>query len=304
MSFSVEQIRPLFDFQSHFLDLDGIRCHYVDEGSGDPVVMVHGNPSWSFMYRHLITGLRADHRVIAPDHIGCGFSEKPDDSRYSYTLSRRVDDFEKLLDRVGVTQDITLVAHDWGGVIAMTYATRHPERVRRIVLFNTAAFLLPSWKSLHWTLRLCRDSRLFAFLIRRFNLFSWGASWLGCRKRPMSRPVRRAYTAPYDSWGNRIATLRFVQDIPLTAEDPAYTVILQTQESLQRLQEVPMMICWGEKDFVFDGDFLNEWQRRFPNAEIHRFNAAGHYVLEDESEAILPLVRDFIAKHPLTPRAA
>ncbi len=304
MSSWLEQIRPLFDFHPHFQDLDGIRCHYLDEGSGETVVMVHGNPSWSFMFRELVDGLRDRCRVIVPDHIGCGLSDKPDDSRYTYTLGRRVADLESLLDGLGANRDLTLVAHDWGGVIAMTYATRHPERVRRIVLFNTAAFLLPSWKSLHWTLRLCRDSRLFAMLIRRFNLFSWGASWIGCRRRRMSRPVRRAYTAPYDSWKNRIATLRFVQDIPLTPEDPAYEVLRQTQENLDSLQNVPMMICWGEKDFVFDGDFLDEWRRRFPKAEIHRFKAAGHYVLEDESEAILPLVRDFISKHPLTPRAA
>ncbi len=304
MSLSVDSIRPLFDFQPHFADLSGHRCHYLDEGAGEPVVMVHGNPTWSFMYRDLARALRKDRRVVAPDHIGCGLSDKPGDDRYRYTLEQRVDDLERLLDGLGLTSDLTLVAHDWGGIIAMTYATRHPERVRRIVLLNTAAFLLPSWKPLHWSLRVCRDSAVAAFLIRRFNLFSFVASWVGCRKRRMPAEVRRGYRAPYDSWRNRIATLRFVQDIPLAPNDPAYAVIRQTEENLPRLRSVPMMICWGEKDFVFDEDFLNEWIRRFPEAEIHRFEQAGHYVLEDESEQILELVDEFLAKNPLEPQAA
>lgn len=304
MAFSVRQIRRLYDFQSHFAYLGGHRCHYLDEGAGQPVVMVHGNPSWSFMYRDLARELRNDFRVIVPDHIGCGLSDKPPDSLYPYTLERRVRDLEELLEKLGAISDLTLVAHDWGGVIGMTYAVRHPQRIARLTLFNTAAFLLPSWKSLHWTLRVCRDSRLAAFLIRRFNLFSWAASWLGCRRKPMAKEVRRAYTGPYDSWRNRIATLRFVQDIPLVPSDRSFPVLQETERKLPELHGLPMLICWGEKDFVFDRDFLAEWERRFPEAEVHRFPEAGHYVLEDESERIAPLVRRFIAGHPLKPQTA
>ncbi len=108
------------------VDRRGLRLHYIDEGSGDPVVMVHGNPTWSFLYRGLIDELRDSRRRIVPDHIGCGLSDKPDDSRYHYTLASRVDDLEFLLDHLGVDRDIILVLHDWGGMIGMAYAARHP----------------------------------------------------------------------------------------------------------------------------------------------------------------------------------
>ncbi len=118
----------------------GLRYHYIDEGQGPPVVMVHGNPSWSIYYRNLVEALRSTHRCIVPDHIGCGFSDKPDDSNYAYTLSQRIEDLESLLESLNLTEPITLVVHDWGGAIGMGYATRHPEKIARLVILNTAAF--------------------------------------------------------------------------------------------------------------------------------------------------------------------
>src|SRR5205823_3246531 len=111
-----------------------------------PVVMLHGNPTWSFYYRNLVLSLRDSYRTIVPDHIGCGLSDKPDDSRYRYTLESRVTDLEALLEHLGVTCDITLVVHDWGGMIGLAYAVRHPERIRRLVILNTGAFHLPRTK--------------------------------------------------------------------------------------------------------------------------------------------------------------
>ena len=112
---------------------DGLRQHYLDEGDGAPVVMVHGNPTWSFFYRRLVEALSPTRRCIVPDHIGCGLSDKPDDSRYEYTLERRVDDLEALLDHLGVREDVSLVVHDWGGMIGTSYAARHPDRIRKMV---------------------------------------------------------------------------------------------------------------------------------------------------------------------------
>ncbi len=296
MSFSVDRIRHLYDFQPHYLDLEGQRYHYLDEGQGEPVVMVHGNPSWSFMYRELARSLRKTCRVIVPDHMGCGLSDKPDSSVYPYTLERRADDLEELLDQLGITSNITLVVHDWGGPIGMRFATRHPDRIARLVIFNTAAFLLPGMKKLHWSLHFCRSSRLAAFLILKFNAFARVATYMGCRSQPMPREIRRAYAGPYDSSKNRIANLAFVRDIPLSPTDPAYAPLQEIQEKLDRFQETPMLICWGERDFVFDRDFLEEWIKRFPQADVHRFPEAGHYVLEELPEVIIPLVKEFLEK--------
>jgi haloalkane dehalogenase len=297
MSFSVDRIRHLYDFQSHFLDLEGQRYHYLDEGQGEPVVMVHGNPSWSFMYRELVGSLRKTYRVIAPDHMGCGLSDKPDGSQYEYTLERRAGDLEQLLDQLGVTSKINLVVHDWGGPIGMLFAVRHPDRIARLVVFNTAAFLLPEAKTLHWSLLFARNSQLAAFLILKFNAFARVATFMGCRSKRMPREIRHAYAGPYDSSKNRIATLAFVRDIPLSPSDPAYAPLQEVEEKLDQFQQTPMLICWGEKDFAFDRDFLEEWVKRFPQAQVHRFPEAGHYVLEELPELVIPLVREFLGNH-------
>ncbi len=296
MSFSVDQIKNLYDFRSHYLNRRGHQYHFLDEGQGEPLVMLHGNPSWSFMYRELVRAFRETHRTVVPDHIGCGLSDKPPSQEYRYTLEERVSDLEALLNEMGIQSNITLIMHDWGGPIGMTYAARHPSRIGKLIVLNSTAFLLPPGKALHWSLSLCRNSQVAQFFILRFNAFARIAGYFGFRK-PMPRGIRRAYRGPYDSWKNRIATLRFVQDIPLTPTDPSYGLLQQTQEDLYRFQETPMLICWGERDFIFDEDFLREWIRRFPKAQVHRFPEAGHYVLEELPASIVPVIRDFLATH-------
>jgi haloalkane dehalogenase len=290
-------VTDLYPFTGHFLDRDGARLHYLDEGAGEPVVMLHGNPTWSFYYRDLVRTLRTDYRVVVPDHVGCGRSDKPDDARYDYTLASRVHDLEALLDHLHMGNNLTLVLHDWGGLIGMAYTSRHPERIRRLVVLNTAAFRLPEGKRLPWSLRLCRTA-LGPLLVRGLNVFCRGALRTCCT-RPLSPAVRAGYLAPYDSWDHRRAVLRFVQDIPLRPGDRAFDLLLETEKSLPRFRAVPMLICWGEKDFVFDRDFLREWTRHFPEAEVQRFPEAGHYVLEDAGAEIIPRVQRFLQSHPV-----
>jgi haloalkane dehalogenase len=278
----------------------GLRLAYRDEGQGDPVVMVHGNPTWSFYFRDLAAGLRDRYRVIVPDHIGCGLSDKPGDDRYEYTLESRARDLETLLDHLGLTRDITLVLHDWGGMIGMTWASWYPARVRRLVVLNTAAFLLPPDRKLPWQLRLVRNPLLGPLLVRGLNLFSRGAV-RSCVVKPLAPEVKAGYLAPYDSWANRISVLRFVQDIPLRPGDRAYGLVRSVMEGLHRFQGLPLLLCWGEKDFVFDEQFLGEWLLRFPSAEVHRFPQAGHFVLEDAGAEVLALVREFLSRHPIRP---
>ena len=288
--------RELYPFAGQHLDLDGLDYHYLDEGSGAPIVMVHGNPTWSFYYRDLVRALRDRYRVLVPDHIGCGFSDKPDDSRYRYTLDQRVADLGAFLDHVEPDKPITLVAHDWGGMIAMAWAVRHPERVARIVRMNTAAFLLPDAMSMPATLDFVRNTRFASFCVRHFNLFSRGATWMAPAKR-LSKPLRDAYCAPYDTPDHRIATLRFVQDIPLAPGDPAYDTVSEVAAGLKQFSDTPILLLWGEKDFVFKTKVLSIFEAIWPHAEVHRFPAAGHYVLEDASAEIQPLIRDFLTRH-------
>ncbi|OQY21543.1 MAG: alpha/beta hydrolase [Desulfobacteraceae bacterium 4572_35.2] len=237
---------------------------------------------------------------MVPDHIGCGLSDKPDDSRYTYTLTNRVANLEQLLESLDIKEQITLVVHDWGGMIGMAYATKYPERIKKLVILNTGAFHLPTDKPLPLSLKICRDTAVGSFLIRAANAFSLIASWVGCKMNPMPRALRCAYTAPYNSWKNRIATLRFVQDIPLAPSDTAYAEVSRVESKLNTLTEKPMLICWGGKDFVFDRHFLKQWKQNFPNADVHTWRNGGHYILEDASDEVIPMVCDFIRQSPTT----
>jgi len=283
-----------YPFTSNYLDLDGLKYHYLDEGTGPTVVMLHGNPSWSFYYRNLVKELSNRFRCIVPDHIGCGLSDKPSDDRYDYTLPRRVADLEQLLDNLQLNEKITLVVHDWGGMIGMAYAVRHPERISRLVILNTGAFPLPKAKPFPLGLRICRDTWLGTLLVRGFNAFSRGAARVGCKENPMSAELRGLYELPYDTWQNRIATLRFVQDIPLVPGDRNYDLISNVANGIDQFADLPILICWGEKDFVFDRHFLAEWKRRFPAAELHSYPEAGHYILEDRQDVVVPLISEFM----------
>jgi haloalkane dehalogenase len=267
--------------------------------------MVHGNPTWSFYFRNLVKGLSGAYRTIVPDHVGCGLSDKPPDALYDYVLERRVDDLEALLDHCGVTRDITLLMHDWGGMIGLAFATRHPGRIKRLIVLNTAGFGLPPGRELPWQVAVVRKLPLSSVLTRGLNAFSRGAN-LTCSVRPgrMTDAVKRAYLLPHDSWANRISVQRFVEDIPLAPGDRSYDVVKNVSDNLGQFANVPLLVCWGMKDYVFDAHFLAEWRRRLPHGEVHAFADAGHYVLEDAHEEILPLVKDFLVRHPLAERAA
>ena len=279
----------------------GLSMSYLDEGprDGDVVVMLHGNPSWSYYWRNLVSGLSHKYRCIAPDHIGMGLSDKPDDSRYDYTLQSRVDDLAALLDHLGIDGPMTLAVHDWGGMIGFGWALAHAEQVQRLVILNTAAFPLPSSKPMPWQLSLGRDSRFGAFIIRAFNAFSSGASYLGVESK-MPSEVRRAYVSPYNNWANRISTLRFMQDIPLAPGDKAWALLEQAGRRLPEFADRPAFIGWGLKDFVFDHHFLAGFRAALPDAEVQAFEDAGHYVLEDKQDVLVPAIRRFLDTHPLS----
>ncbi len=283
-----------YPFDENFVEVrGGHRMHYIDEGDGAAVVMVHGNPTWSFYYRNLVRRLSGDFRAVAVDHIGCGKSDKPGDEDYEYTLERRVEDLDRFLSETIDDDKLTLVMHDWGGMIGMSWAVRNPERIERIVLMNTAAFHLPESKRLPFSLWLARNTRAGAFLVEKFNAFSRGAARF-CVTDKMPREVAEGYMAPYSSPEDRIATLRFVQDIPLKAEDEGYDLVSETEEKLPDLADRPILIGWGYRDFVFDEHFLARWRQIYPDAEYAEYPEAGHYVLEDRAEELGAEIEDFL----------
>jgi haloalkane dehalogenase len=272
---------------------------YLDEGAGEPIVMVHGNPTWSYYFRSLVLALRGSYRCVVPDHMGCGLSDKPSVSQYDYALKSRVDDLESLLDSLGLRENLTLVLQDWGGMIGMAFAARHPERVKRIIATNTGAFPLPKSKPFPWSLWLGRNTRLGAWMILKQNAFCRIAARWCVTRRPLPREVREMFLKPYDTPEHRVAVLKFVQTIPLSERDPGYDIVRDTAASLHRFASVPTLLLWGMRDFVFDRHFLRDWQRYFPHAETHQWPDCGHYLLEDATDEVIMRVREFLVKHPI-----
>ncbi|MFQ5716952.1 MAG: alpha/beta fold hydrolase [Nitrospinales bacterium] len=290
----LEAFKELYPFQSRYLHLDSLRYHYLDEGRGETILMLHGNPTWSFYYRNLIIGLKDKYRCVVPDHMGCGLSDKP--QKYDYTLARHIQNLETLADHLDL-RDISLVMHDWGGAIGMGYAVRHPSRVKRLILFNTAAFLS---QRIPLSINLCRMPVVGPVAIRCFNAFAGLAVFRACKRRERMTPqVRSGYLAPYDSYANRVANLRFVQDIPMSPKAPSYSLVQSIESQLEKFRDRTVLILWGKRDFCFDDYYLERWRGYFPDAEIHEFPDAGHYVVEDAHERIVPLMRQFLGGRPL-----
>ena len=290
--------RELYPFDSRYLSLGPHRLHYIDERGGEPLLFVHGNPTWSFYWRNLILGLRDRYRCIAVDHIGCGLSDKPQD--YPYTLQQRIDDLVQVVERLDL-RGATLLAHDWGGAIGLGTVQRLKERFGRIVLFNTGAFPPPF---VPLRIAICRTPILGALAVRRLNSFARAALTIAVEKpERMTGDVRSGLLAPYDNWANRVAVDRFVRDIPFTRRHPTWQVLERIEAGLGALAGWPIQLIWGMRDWCFRPECLERFIGHWPKAEVHRLDDCGHYVIEDAYERIVPLVRDFLANHPVRPQS-
>jgi haloalkane dehalogenase len=291
-------LQPLYPFSpQQFTTPGGARMSYLDEGgggqgsapAGEAVLMLHGNPTWSFYYRDLVKALAPRLRCIVPDHIGMGLSEKPEN--YSYTLAQRIDDVAALVSRLGLTR-VHLVVHDWGGAIGFGFAARRPDLVGRIVVLNTGAF--PSQR-IPARIALCKTGFPGTALVRGLNGFAWPATWMSMARRSLSAVEKKGYLLPYDSWANRVAVDAFVKDIPLSESHPSWSALVATASGIERLRDNPALILWGGRDFCFNDSFYAEWRKRLPGADALYLADAGHYVLDDAREEVLPRIASFLA---------
>jgi cis-3-alkyl-4-acyloxetan-2-one decarboxylase len=266
------------------------RMSYLDEGprSESAVLMLHGNPTWSFYYRHLVQALAPTRRCVAPDHVGMGLSAKPQD--YNYTLATRIADIEALVATLGLKQ-IDLVVHDWGGAIGFGFAAKRPQLIRRIVILNTAAFTIDR---IPGRIAICKAPFIGPLLVRGFNGFAGPATSMAMHRRVLTDDEKHGYLVPYDSWANRVAVSAFVQDIPMDEEHRSWSTLKAIEHKLVDFQSHPAMFVWGGKDFCFDDVFLARWRQFLPRAEVHRIADAGHYVLEDAREEVVPRITQFL----------
>jgi cis-3-alkyl-4-acyloxetan-2-one decarboxylase len=291
----LESWRDLYPFSGQEIRVGGLRYHYVDEGRGKPLLFVHGNPTWSFYWRELIKAFRGSYRAIAPDHIGCGLSEKPHAAAYSFRLSQRIDDLLTLVRHLDL-REVTLLAHDWGGAIGLGAAVAEPDRFSRIVLFNTAAFR-SSW--MPWRIRVCRTPLLGRLGVQGLNGFARAALAMATALPGGLAPaVRAGLVAPYDNWRHREAIYRFVQDIPMRPAHPSYATLQHIENGLSQFSQRPICLIWGMRDWCFTPYFLRRFQEFFPHAETHELASAGHYVVEDAAQEIIPIVKQFLERAP------
>lgn len=288
-------VRMEYAFNGHLFDQpavgasdEPVRMHYLDEGQGPVVLMLHGNPTWSFYYRNLVKRMSAaGFRCIVPDHIGCGLSDKPQD--YPYTLERRIDDVERLIDFLGI-DSFHLVMHDWGGAIGCGLAGRRPEAVGKLSLLNTAAYVS---KRIPARIAAIKIPLFGEAMIRGLNAFAGPAATMSVSV-PLAPAVRRGLLWPYRSWKDRVAVWNFVKDIPLTQGHRSRAELERVEAGLQALADKPVQLVWGGKDFCFNRHFFERWREIFPHAEAHYFNQHGHYVLEDGGAEVEVTVLDFV----------
>ena len=279
-----------YPFEGRYMEIGGHRLHYVDEGTGDPVVMLHGNPTWSFLYRKFIPEIAKTHRAVALDYLGFGLSDKPRDG--DYTIAAHIDRLGKFIEALDL-KGITPVMQDWGGPIGFGYAVRHPDNIKGLVILNTTVFASRT-TGIPLVLRLMRAPVLGELLVKRLNLFINGFLRGPGTAQPLSKAALAGYRHPYPTYNSRTAILAFPREIPDSLEHRNGRLIQEVESKLPSLRECPALIIWAEKDPAFSLDDAERFRAAFPNHEFHSLPDASHYLQEDRPDFIVPRIVEFI----------
>jgi len=277
-----------FPFEPRYVEAGDVRIHYVDEGPRDAptLLFVHGNPTWSYMWRRQIAELSGQgRRCVAFDHMGFGRSDKPRQlARYS--LAAHIDNARTLVDELDLT-DVTLVAHDWGGPIGLGAMLDHAERLSAAVLINTWAWELPSFVPPF--IREFRTEGLGEILVLAGNMFVESIPG-GMASRDTDPVMMEAYRAPFPDYWSRVGMLAFQRDIPFTERDRSAALMGSIHERLNPL-DIPVTLVWGMRDPVFQPVFMDQWRELFPDARVVELEDAAHFVPEDRPDAITQTLR-------------
>jgi haloalkane dehalogenase len=287
-----------FPWKSRLLDVgNGVRQALVDEGPRDArltFVCVHGNPTWGFLYRDFIRALSVEQRVLVPDHVGFGRSDKPRDLAY-FTLERHIANLTSTLDRADA-RNVVLVVQDWGGPIGLGWATRYPGRVAGIVVLNTWAFVRDPIMKLPWLFKYAvRGEAGYRRVVEKNFFVEKVLGRYGTVKR-LSKQVLDAYRAPHPSPQDRLGIAAFPRMIPETHDvaHPAWATMAAIEDGLPALRNKAALIVWAKKDPAFRRPQLSRWQRVFPNAPAPLLVQAGHYLQEEVPHEILGHMRAWL----------
>jgi len=303
-----KELRGLYPFKlHHFENKHGTTLSYFDEGHGEAILCLHGNPTWSFYYRNVAHQLRHQYRVIALDHENMGMSDR---SNRACSLADHIENVLELIKHLNLSS-VTIIGHDWGGAIACGVAKElrlkelhleelHPEemqgmtpicKLNRLVLLNTAAFFSPD---IPWQIALCRLPVLGNFLVKWLNMFAFPALTMAVT-RPLPLPVKKGLIYPYGQGPWRKGVFEFVKDIPIETNHRTRKTLNAIEAFLPKLT-VPTLFIWGTRDFCFHTGFLRQFQKIMPWAETVEFHFAGHYVLEDASEESIKVLKAFLVQ--------
>jgi haloalkane dehalogenase len=279
-----------YPFQSRFFDTPAGQMHYVDEGKSDHViVMVHGNPIWSFAYRHLIKGLSDTFRCIAVDHIGFGLSDKPEN--WDYQAESHAENLKNLLDSLNI-QTLTLVVEDWGGPIGLSYALNYPDKVKSLVIMNTWCWSVkydPHFEKFSSFM----GGALGRFLVKRFNFFARVVLKQAFGdKSKLTKPIHRHYLNALQEPQKRKGCYSFPKSI---IGESAWLDILWQQK--EKIVNKPAIVFWGKKDIAFRDKELGIWKESLTNAEFYEFDNVGHFPQEEIGVELCPIINEHVNKH-------
>src|SRR5712692_10552208 len=287
-----ETFEGTFPFAPHYHPVNGFEMHYVDEGSGEPLVMLHGDPTWGYLYRAFIPPLAKRRRCIVPDHMGMGKSGASY-NLYPYRLRHHIANLESLLLHLDVHQ-ITLVLHDWGGPVGLGFAIRHPERIKRLVLMNTWAFAPWPGGPIPRLIELIRSARGEKFVLEKNGYLEPALMGTTAHPEKLTPTVLEAYHAPFPTPESRRALLCWSRDIPVNETNPSYDEMKRIEAGLVSFMHTPTLLLWGMKDPVLGVEVLRRWQQVFPYATTHELADASHFVQEDAPEPLIQWIRAFI----------
>ena len=285
-----------FPFAPHYFTVNGFDMHYVDEGSGEAVVMVHGDPTWGYLYRNFIPSLSEQYRCVVPDLMGMGKSDVPQD-RLLYRLEQHCANLEALLLHLNVW-NITLVLHDWGGPVGLGFATLHPERIKRLVLMNTWAFAPWPCGTFPRLLEIIRSERGEAFVLKRNGYLEPALLGTTYHSEGLTQTVMEAYRAPFPTPESRLAMLCWSRDIPVQESDVSYAEMKRIEQGLSRFNSIPILLVWGMQDPVLSPEVLRRWQHVYPHAITHEIEDASHFLQEDAPERIVGEIKVFLRANP------
>ena len=287
-----------YPFSPNYLSTPMGAMHYVDEGEGHPILAMHGNPTWSFLYRKFITELSGDYRVVVPDHIGFGLSDKPEDVE-QYTIEAHIQNIEYLMEKLDLN-NVTLIVQDWGGPIGLGAAARHPKRIKAIVVLNSFGFYPlsdqhdPENVKLPPPLVMMRTKFPGAMMVRNMGMFERMAMPTAVARGDRLKAVKKAYTGVFQSSKDRAGVLAFPRLIPTRTQHPSAKILINETGPYLENFKGPAHIFWGMEDPFFPVEALETWQKKLPQAGVTQLAEAKHYIQEDAYEDILPELRVFL----------